>query len=86
MKNGICFLGTSPSAPSREQGLEFAPQTPMASRRLATLTLPEPPCYDVEAVREAPEQRNVSWQNTLNRGLFKRLYAIPLGVGFQRRF
>ena len=85
MKNGIRFLGTSPSAPSREQRLEFAvsnrvaiaAQTPETtaerlSKRfaLATLTLPETPCYDVEAVRDSPGTAQISWKNDAEPGLY----------------
>ena len=65
MKNGICFFGL-PHPPTTTVGVcgkpaaRLAAQTPMASRRLATLTLSEPSCYDVEAVREAPVQRLIS--------------------------
>ena len=100
MKNGICFLGLPHPRPAPKAGVcgkqsrsdcaansygkRYALATPSANPRNNGLTLPEPSCYDVKAVRDSPSSAPFSLLGkTPNRGLFKRLYATPLGVGFQ---
>ncbi|MDR0683937.1 MAG: hypothetical protein LBF83_02265 [Spirochaetaceae bacterium] len=85
-KAGVCgkpaarLAAQTPETTAERLSKRFA----LATFALAPLTLSEPSCYDVKAVREAPEQRLISFARiTLSRGLFKRLYATPLGVGFQ---
>jgi hypothetical protein len=63
---------------SKRFALATPATTPPQHPRNNGLTLSKTPCYDVEAVREAPDQRYVLCQEYAEPGLFSNVFMLPL--------